>query len=141
MYKRLLDTDIYSEVLKGNNPLVNATASKYLKTINHLTISAISVMEIVRGWRKKRDETRLQRFLKELIGTEILALDSVAGDTAGRIFADLENAGQPIGRMDPMIAAIALQHGLTLVTGNMDHYQRIQTLGYDLKLENWRNNA
>ena len=37
-----------------------------------------------------------------------------------------------------MIAAIALQHGRTLVTGNMIHFQRIATLGYDLKLENWR---
>lgn len=31
-----------------------------------------------------------------------------------------------IGHADPMIAAIALRHGLTLVTGNLSHYQRIQ---------------
>jgi len=37
-----------------------------------------------------------------------------------------------------MIAAIALRHGLVLVTGNTDHYQRIQALGYPLKLDNWR---
>lgn len=37
-----------------------------------------------------------------------------------------------------MIAAIALRHGLTLVTGNLSHYQRIQALGYGLKLDNWR---
>jgi predicted nucleic acid-binding protein len=38
----------------------------------------------------------------------------------------------------PMIAAIALRHSLTLVTGNLSHYQRIQALGYGLKLDNWR---
>jgi predicted nucleic acid-binding protein len=57
---------------------------------------------------------------------------------AGRIYADLERTGQPIGRADPIIAGIAMQHGLLLVTGNQNHYQRIQVLGYDLKLANWR---
>jgi predicted nucleic acid-binding protein len=57
---------------------------------------------------------------------------------AGRIYADLERIGQPIGRADPIIAAIALRYDLTLITGNVAHYQRIQTLGYGLKLDNWR---
>jgi len=35
-------------------------------------------------------------------------------------------------------AAIALRHGFTLITGNQAHYQRIQDLGYDLQLGNWR---
>jgi len=39
---------------------------------------------------------------------------------------------------DPMIAAIALHHGLELVTGNTVHFQRIQQLGYPLTLVNWR---
>jgi phosphinothricin acetyltransferase len=34
-----------------------------------------------------------------------------------------------------MIAAIALQHNLTLATGNIAHYQRIQALGYSLKAD------
>jgi predicted nucleic acid-binding protein len=37
-----------------------------------------------------------------------------------------------------MIAALALQHGLSLATGNLSHYQRVQALNYQLKLENWR---
>ena len=58
--------------------------------------------------------------------------------SSGHKATDLERTGQPIGRADPMIAAIALQHGLTLVTGNQSHYQRIQQLGYPLLLDNWR---
>jgi predicted nucleic acid-binding protein len=42
-----------------------------------------------------------------------------------------------IGRADPMIAAIALQCDFTRVTGNLSHYQRIQALGYSIKLDNW----
>ena len=37
-----------------------------------------------------------------------------------------------------MIAAIALQNHLTLVTGNLSHYRRIVTLGYKIQLEDWR---
>jgi tRNA(fMet)-specific endonuclease VapC len=37
-----------------------------------------------------------------------------------------------------MIAAIALTHGLELVTGNTANFQRVQQLGYPLPLANWR---
>ena len=37
-----------------------------------------------------------------------------------------------------MIAAIALEHGLELVTGNTAHFQRVQQLGYPLILANWQ---
>ena len=60
------------------------------------------------------------------------------GPAAGRIAGDLERVGRPIGLADPMIAAIALTHGLELVTGNTGHFQRIQQLGYPLVLANWR---
>ena len=69
---------------------------------------------------------------------ELLTLDLQSSELAGRIYADLERTGQLIGRADPMVAAIALHHDLTLVTGNLSHYQRIQLMGYDLRLDNWR---
>ena len=62
----------------------------------------------------------------------MLAFDRPAGELAGRIAGDLERTGHPIGLADPMIAAIALTHGLELVTGNTAHFQRIQQLGYPL---------
>jgi predicted nucleic acid-binding protein len=37
-----------------------------------------------------------------------------------------------------MIAAIAINQSLELVTGNTAHYQRIQQLGYPLTLVTWR---
>jgi predicted nucleic acid-binding protein len=37
-----------------------------------------------------------------------------------------------------MIAAIAIRNGLTLITGNAVHYERIKNLNYDLRLDNWR---
>jgi predicted nucleic acid-binding protein len=55
-----------------------------------------------------------------------------SGELAGMIAGALERSGQPIGLADPMIAAIALQNGLELVTGNTAHFQRVQRLGYPL---------
>ncbi|BAY77258.1 PilT-like protein [Nostoc linckia NIES-25] len=68
----------------------------------------------------------------------MLTLELSDAELAGRIYADLERTGQPIGLADAIIAAIAIQQNLTLVSGNRSHYQRIQALGYNLKLDNWR---
>jgi tRNA(fMet)-specific endonuclease VapC len=68
----------------------------------------------------------------------VIPFDRAAAELAGRIAGELERIGQPIGTADPMIAAIALHHGLELVTGNTAHFQRIQQIGYPLTLINWR---
>ncbi|MGH8582315.1 MAG: type II toxin-antitoxin system VapC family toxin [Gammaproteobacteria bacterium] len=138
MDRALLDTDIFSEILKGRNQNVVAKATQYRSAYGHYTISVITVLEIVKGFHKLQREDRVQQFLDGLPGVELLTLDQRSAALAGRIYADLERVGQPIGRADPMIAAIALGHGLTLVTGNLAHYQRIQTLGHGINLDNWR---
>ncbi len=130
MDRSLLDTDIFSEILKGT--------TAYHAAFGQYTISVITVMEIVKGFHKLHREDRIQQFLAGLPTIELLTLDAQSAELAGRIYADLERLGQPIGRADPMVAAIALRHGLVLVTGNLSHYQRIQNLGYTLRLENWR---
>jgi len=50
----------------------------------------------------------------------------------------LEKTGQTIGRADPLIAGIALQHNLILITGNTKHFERIVRLGYPLRMDDWR---
>ena len=138
MDKALLDTDIFSEILKGIHPTVTARAAAYHAALGHYTTSLITVLEIIKGYQKVQREDRIQKFLSILPQVELLTLDLSSAETAGRILGDLERTGQPIGRADPMIAAIALRYDLVLVTGNTQHYQRIQGLGYPLKLDNWK---
>ena len=138
MSKALLDTDILSEILKGVNRTVTARAAAYRAVWGRYTVSTITVVEVVKGLHKVGREDAIQRFLAGLSSAELLTLDLQSAELAGRIYADLERTGQPVGRADPMIAAIALQHGLTLVTGNLSHYRRIESLGYAVKLEDWR---
>jgi tRNA(fMet)-specific endonuclease VapC len=138
MNKALLDTDILSEILKKINANVISKSNAYIAFHGHYTIATLSVLEIVKGLHKVRRESRIQSFLAKVVGEEIVTLDIQSAEIGGRIYADLERTGQPIGRADPIIAAIALRHRWTLVTGNTNHYQRIQSLGYPLTLDNWR---
>src|SRR5438477_48696 len=71
-----------------------------------------------------------------LKGESIICM--MAAAIASPIFADLVRRGPIIGYADTMIADLALRHRLTPVTGNLAHHRRIHALGYDLKLENWR---
>ena len=138
MDETLLDTDIFSEILKQKHKQVVLKAKRYHKYFAHYTISTISVLEIIKGFHKVQREDSIQRFLEAVSTANLLTLNLKSAELAGRIYADLERAGQPIGRSDPIIAAIALENTLVLSTGNASHYERIQTLGYDLKLENWK---
>jgi predicted nucleic acid-binding protein len=138
MKKALLDTDIFSEILKARNTTVVARAVHYKETFGQFTISVITVMEVVAGLHKAGRADALRKFQDGLQAIEILPFDETGSITAGRMVADLEKTGQPIGRADPMIAALAVEHDLTLVTGNTSHYERLQKLGYSLKLDNWR---
>ena len=122
MDKTLLDTDLFSEILKGVDQRVVARAKAYHTAFGYYTISVITVMEVIKGLHKLQREGRVQQFLAVLPDVEVLTADLHSSELAGRMYADLERTGQPIGRADPMIAAIALHHGLTLVTGNISHY-------------------
>jgi predicted nucleic acid-binding protein len=136
--KALLDTDIYSEVLKAVDQNVAGKAAAYRQANGFLTISVITVMEVIQGLQKVGGSNRIQAFRNAIAPEELLPFDQDAADLAGQIAGDLDRVGRPIGRCDPMIAAVAITHGLELVTGNTAHYQRLHQLGYPLTLVNWR---
>jgi tRNA(fMet)-specific endonuclease VapC len=95
-------------------------------------------MEVISGLQRNQSRRRIQKFLTDISGEEVLPFGQAEGELAGAIDGDLERVDRPIGRCDPMIAAIAITNGLELVTGNTGQYQRIQQLGYSLALVDWR---
>lgn len=138
MNKTLLDTDIYSEILRAVNVNVTNHAQTYRRAHGQLTISVITVMEMVKGFQQVQRPQKITQLLTCVAAEDVMEFKQPAAELAGRIWGDLDRAGQPIGFADPMIAAIALTDGLELATGNISHYQRIQQLGYPLTLVNWR---
>ncbi len=127
MERSLLDTDTFSEILKGWHAAINQKADAYLSVFGCFTLSVTSVTELIDGFRRKQRD----------VSHDVLVLDLEAAKLAGYIFGDLHRIGKPIGRSDPYIAAIALREGIPLVTGNLEHFERIRSLGYSLQLDNW----
>lgn len=62
-----------------------------------------------------------------------LPFDDDCARRCAEVRAELERSGRVIGPHDLQIAAVALQHGLTLVTHNMQEFSRIA----GLKLDDW----
>lgn len=138
MNKTLLDTDILSEILKGRDPNVAAVAARYIAEHHILKLSAVTVLEIIRGYRRVQRDAKVESFERALATCEVLSFDDAAGRLAGRIYADLELRGRTIGLPDVMIGAIAVQYGLVLATGNVQHFEAIRGVGYPLEITNWR---
>jgi tRNA(fMet)-specific endonuclease VapC len=110
--KAILDTDIFSEITKGVNQTVAANATAYRAAFGRYTISAVTFMEVVRGYQKKQAAPQLQAFLAAIASQEVISFDQTAAELAGLIAGELERTGRPIGLADTMIAAIALTQGL-----------------------------
>jgi predicted nucleic acid-binding protein len=136
--KALLDTDTLSETFKAKNKHVVEKAAAFRIQWGCYTFSVLTVMEMVKGFSRLQREEALTRFLVVVNESEVLPLDRISAELAGRIYSDLERAGRPIGIADVLIAAIAIQHSLPLVTGSTSDYVRIQEVGYPLLLKNWR---
>lgn len=141
MSRQLLDTDILSEIIKGKDRTVAARAAAYLESEGGFTTTAVTVAEVVYGFRRMGREDRIAAFEASLVNVEVLPFDDATARIAGRINADLQNQGRIIGMPDVMIAAIALHHRLTIVTGNIAHFEYVRALGHELGIDNWRDPA
>jgi tRNA(fMet)-specific endonuclease VapC len=130
----LLDTDIISEVLKQRNAKVMERAALYVGQHDQIAISAISRFEVLRGYKQLNATTQLRRFNRLCQKSLVLALTDAAIDRAADLWAYGRRHGHPVGDADVLIAATALEHGRTLVTGNEAHFNWMPGLIVD----NWR---
>lgn len=138
MHKLILDTDTFSEVLKGVNKNIARKSNSYLTSIGYYTVTAVTVSEILYGFYLENMLVDAQNFLGYLNEVEILSFDGNCGSVAGELLSTLEKSGKNIGWADTLIASIALENQLPLVTSNTSHYQNIIDLGYNLIIENWK---
>ena len=99
-----------------------------------ICISSVTYAELVHGVEKSQAVEKNRLALALLLSNiEILNFDSSAAESYGKIRADLEKQGTPIGPLDMMIAGHARSLGYTVVTNNTKEFQRVDRL----KLENW----
>jgi len=130
----LFDTDTLSNIVKQR------PSQRLIEKLQHLAravqfTTAINVGEIYYGaFRSPRKKEILKAFTESVFpNVNILPFDSESGQVFGILKADLEKSGIGCSEPDLRIAAIAIQHRLTLITGNIKHFKRIPAL----KIENW----
>jgi len=128
----LLDTNICIYIIK-KKPAEVFERFKNL-TISDVGISSITLAELQYGIEKssnsEKNREALQKFLTPI---EILDYGYEATVEYGKIRAELEKKGVPIGPLDMLIASHAKSLDVILVTNNVREFERIA----GLRIENW----
>jgi predicted nucleic acid-binding protein len=117
----LLDTNIISEVRKGERCDSKVSAWYASITDDDLFLSTLVLGEIRKGVElaRRRDPEKaagLERWLGQVesaFGPRVLAVDNAVADQWGRM-----SAVRPVPVIDGLLAATAVINGMTLVTRN-----------------------
>lgn len=130
----LLDTNILSEIVRPA-PDGKAMTRLFAQRQSDLFASEITRYELRFGTCLRQDAAsfwaRLQRDVLPVVTW--LDLNREISERGGEISADLRRRGREAGALDPLLAATAVVHGLTLVTRNVKHFENIP----GLRVENW----
>lgn len=114
MTESLVDTDILSFYFKGDQKVANKF-NGYLREFDVINISIITYYEILGGLKFKDAERQIREFEEFVANNTIIHIS--------------EESAKII-----LIAGIAIENELTLITNNESHYQSIK----GLKIENWK---
>ena len=130
----IFDTDIYTNVIKKvpSETLINRL--KKVPRRDQFT-TTITIGEVYHGVMKVSDKTKLLKLFEDVLlpRATILSFDFSAAKKYGEIRSLLEKQGTPLSHADLQIASIALSMNMTLITGNLKHFQRVPGLA----VENW----
>ena len=130
--KYMLDTNICIYAIKHKPDIV---IKKFLShDPEEICISAITYAELMHGVEKsmavEKNRVAMSLFLSPIT---ILQFDERAAEEYGRIKAELEKKGTPIGPMDTLIASHTKSRGLIIVTNNTRKFNRVA----GLTIEDW----
>lgn len=128
---RLLDTDTAIRIMRKHPEFIRRFIGLSPDTV---FISVISFHELYYGSIHSQNPTKKLAALKDLTRClKILPFKPSSAKFSAAIRESLATKGKPIGPLDTLIAGHALEHELTLVTGNIREFSRVD----GLTLENW----
>jgi tRNA(fMet)-specific endonuclease VapC len=120
-----LDTSAYSQMRRGNKAILDV-----VQRSETIALSAIVLGELHSGFRAGNRSAENIANLTQFLSKPSVRVLNVTEETALR-YAEIEvylrKKGRPIPRNDVWIAAVALEHGLQLVTLDA-HFREIPLL-------------
>lgn len=130
--KYMLDTNICIYAIKHKTETVIKNFLSHVP--EEMCVSAVTYAELMHGVEKsmavEKNRIALSLFLSPLT---VLDFHAPAAEEYGKIRAELERKGTPIGPMDLLIAGHARSEGLVLVTNNIREFCRVERL----MVEDW----
>lgn len=130
--KYMLDTNICIYTIKHKPPEVIKNFLRH--NPDERCISSITYAELMHGVEKsqavERNRMAITLFLSAIT---ILPFNQYAAEEYGKVRAELERKGTPIGPMDMLIAGHARAEELVLVTNNTREFFRVE----NLEVEDW----
>lgn len=135
MVSWLLDSNVLSEATR---PQPDAGVMQALtRHTGELAIAAPVWHELRFGWLRMPDGRRrdaIGRYLNDVVGSlPVLPYDVAAARIHAEIRAERERDGAALPFVDGQIAAVAMAHGLTLVTRNLKDFSALA----GLRLMSW----
>lgn len=127
----LLDTNTVSFHIRRSSAALGRRLRR--TPVRHVALSVVTEMELRYGLARNpglRIGPLVEGFLA---GITIVPLTSEVARAYGRIRAELEAKGTPIGPLDLMIAAQAVALKATLVSNNLKEFRRI----HGLRCQDW----
>lgn len=127
----LFDTDAISELFRPR-PLPRYVEWLLGVPREDQFTSAVVLAELFEGAHLSGSSRHRENIEREVLPRlAVLPFDVGAARVFGRVSAALQARGRPLPDADVQIASTALYHGLTLVTGNVRHFERVP--GLDLE--------
>jgi tRNA(fMet)-specific endonuclease VapC len=122
----LLDTDTCVYWLRGRTAVHARLAAV---SPEELSISVITLAELHYGADCSAQADANHQAIDDFVsGMAVLPLDASIARVFGEVKAQLRRQGNLIEDFDLLLAATALSNGLTLVTNNAAHFERIPGL-------------
>jgi len=124
--KVCLDTNVVIDYLKQTKETEGLIERLYLR-FDEVALTVITVYELLLGveYLGGKDRPEVDAIIKSSV---VLPLSEEASREAARISAELKRSGQQIGIADELIVAICKTFDACLLTGNVDHFRRIDGL-------------
>jgi tRNA(fMet)-specific endonuclease VapC len=133
MKRFMLDTNSVSHLLKRQRNLVERVVGASMAA---LCISVVTEGEMRFGLARRPEAKALHAAVAELLRRlDVLPWTSATAQCYGAVRAELERRGRPLGPLDLMIAAQAVEAGAVLITSD-----RAFRFVAGLKVEDWTPN-